>query len=114
ASLDAENDNDVETFKNQSTMIDVFANDKPVSAPQQLTILSHTDPQHGTVACDGLDQEGGVWGHCTYTPATDYVGPDSFDYTEQDGQGQTATATVNINVWTITLDGMTVQEQYWG
>jgi hypothetical protein len=37
-------------------------------------------------------------GVVTYTPATDYVGTDSFTYTISDGNGGTATGTVNITV----------------
>ena len=40
-------------------------------------ITGATDPPHGTVTCDDLS--------CTYTPDTDYIGPDSFDYTVSDG-----------------------------
>ena len=37
-------------------------------------------------------------GTFTYTPNAAYIGPDSFDYTIDDGHGHTATATVNITV----------------
>jgi subtilisin family serine protease len=59
-----------------------------------LTVLTDqfTTPAHGTLticcSADGF----------TYTPATDYVGPDSFQYTIQDNAGRTSSATISINV----------------
>ena len=46
---------------------------------------------HGTVSCTAA-------GLCTYTPAADYDGPDSFTYSISDGHGGTDTATVNVTV----------------
>ena len=48
--------------------------------------ITTTQPGHGTFA-DG-----------TYTPAANYHGPDSFEYTADDGHGGTDTATVAITV----------------
>ena len=56
-----------------------------------LIISTHTSPSHGTLTI----QNDGAF---TYTPATNYNGPDSFTYTVSDGHGNTATATVNITV----------------
>ncbi len=49
-------------------------------------------PAHGTVtvAADGLS--------ATYTPTSNYNGPDSFTYVLTDGRGGTATAVVSLNV----------------
>jgi len=44
---------------------------------------------HGTVTCDLFS--------CTYTPDTDYLGPDSFQYTVSDGI-DTSTGTVSVTV----------------
>lgn len=44
-----------------------------------------------TLASDGA-------GTLTYTPATDYAGDDSFDFTVEDDQGGSVTATTNISV----------------
>ena len=49
-----------------------------------------TDGAHGTVTCTPTT--------CTYTPAADYSGPDSFTYTISDGHGGTDTATVTMTV----------------
>ena len=46
---------------------------------------------HGTVVLN-------VGGTITYTPATNYHGPDQFTYTISDGNGGTDTATVYLNV----------------
>ncbi|MGF1492545.1 MAG: Ig-like domain-containing protein, partial [Microcoleaceae cyanobacterium] len=57
-----------------------------------LTITSVQDPVNGTVA---LDPE---TGNATFTPTPEFVGPASFTYTIEDGNGGTDTATVTINV----------------
>ncbi|MEO7326055.1 MAG: Ig-like domain-containing protein [Dokdonella sp.] len=57
-----------------------------------LTVTSVTPPTHGSAASSGS----GV----TYTPAPDYLGPDSFTYSISDGHGGSATATVHITVST--------------
>uniref|UniRef100_UPI0031CE1669 Ig-like domain-containing protein n=1 Tax=Chitinophaga sp. TaxID=1869181 RepID=UPI0031CE1669 len=56
-----------------------------------LTYAKATDPSHGTVIVNSS-------GTYTYTPATDYNGPDSFTITINDGNGGTVTVTVNITV----------------
>ena len=69
----------------------VLANDSdPAGAFDPLTIVSFTNPSHGTVT-----RAGNIF---TYTPATDYAGSDSFTYTIDDGDGGTAIGTVNITV----------------
>jgi VCBS repeat-containing protein len=50
-----------------------------------------TTPAHGTASVDAA-------GSFTYTPALDYVGPDSFVVTVDDGHGGTDTATINVTV----------------
>lgn len=54
-----------------------------------LTITNVSTPAHGTIV-----NKGGV---VTYTPATGYVGADTFTYTVSDGT-LTATGTITINV----------------
>ena len=55
-----------------------------------LTYAIATAPTHGTVDLTG--------NQATYTPTTDYVGPDSFTFTVNDGTVSSAPATVSINV----------------
>jgi hypothetical protein len=47
-------------------------------------------PSHGTVTCDGA--------LCTYTPAADFFGSDSFTYTVTDAAGASDSAVVRISV----------------
>ena len=74
-----------------SNVIDVLAND--TSAPdtgETLTVTAVTQPANGTTAIAG----GGV----AFTPAKDFFGTTSFDYTISDGSGGTATASVTVSV----------------
>jgi hypothetical protein len=59
-------------------------------AGETLTIVSVTDPPHGTTITSGAT--------VLYTPDPSYVGADSFSYTIHDGNGGTDSATVSINV----------------
>ena len=54
-------------------------------------LISWTQAAHGFVTClpSGL---------CTYTPAPDFHGDDSFTYRIDDGHGHTAGATVRVTV----------------
>ncbi|WP_188315925.1 beta strand repeat-containing protein, partial [Chitinophaga agrisoli] len=56
-----------------------------------LTFTKATDPAHGSVVVASN-------GDYTYTPATDYNGPDQFTIDISDGHGGTTTVTVNITV----------------
>ncbi len=68
----------------------VLTNDSDADA-DALTATLVTGPTHGTL---NLDANGGF----TYTPATNYSGPDSFTYRANDGLTNSAVATVNITV----------------
>jgi hypothetical protein len=70
--------------------LDVLAND---TSSGTLTIISLTNPAHGTVTTSSSATK------VTYTPASGYVGADSFSYTARiNGGTLTGTATVNITV----------------
>ena len=69
--------------------VNVLANDSD-SDGDTLTVTGSTSPGHGSASCTTTQ--------CTYTPASGYTGPDSFQYTISDGHGGTASATVNVTV----------------
>jgi outer membrane protein OmpA-like peptidoglycan-associated protein len=69
--------------------IDVLANDSDADG-DPLTITAVSAPSHGTAAVAGANVD--------YTPATGYLGEDSFTYTISDGRGGSATATVRVTV----------------
>ena len=79
------------TRANAPEDIFVLDNDSDPDGDELVVTTLAPTAQHGTVTCDGL-------GECTYTPATDYTGPDSFDYSISDGNGGTDTAQVSITV----------------
>ncbi|MCG3128908.1 MAG: hypothetical protein CHACPFDD_03804 [Phycisphaerae bacterium] len=56
-----------------------------------LDIISVSNPSHGTLMDNGNNTY-------TYTPFTDYLGPDQFSYTVSDGHGGTASALVQLEV----------------
>ena len=81
-------DDTATTLPNVAVTIDVLANDShPDGDP--LSIDSLGNPANGTAAIVG--------GQIAYTPDTNYVGTDGFDYTITDGTN-TATATVTVIV----------------
>ena len=73
----------------QPVTIDVLANDSDADG-DSLTITSITPPSNGTASI--------VNGQVIYTPATGFVGTDTFTYTISDGNGHTTTATVSVVV----------------
>ena len=56
-----------------------------------LSLASVGNPTHGTVAFDGVST-------VTFTPASNYLGSASFDFTVSDGHGGTASATASLFV----------------
>jgi hypothetical protein len=62
-------------------------------AGDTFTLVNASSPAYGTLA--GLDA---VTGQVTYTPAPDYNGPDSFEFTVADAAGATGSARVDIAV----------------
>jgi hypothetical protein len=91
-----------------ATPVDVLANDS--DADDTLTIVSATDPAHGTVVLTGGSP--GAHTGLTYQPDADYCGADTFDYTTSTG----AVGTVDVTVTcvddspTAVDDAATVQE----
>lgn len=82
-------DRTLTTPEDVARSIDLVA---PVVAPPGVTIAveSAGTAAHGTVAAGSTT--------ATYTPATDYSGPDSFTYTLVSSNGQRSTATVSVDV----------------
>jgi uncharacterized protein (TIGR03382 family) len=80
---------DVAATEDAASTIPVLENDSGLG-DGSITVTT-TAPAHGTVV---VNPDGTV----TYTPAPDYHGPDSFEYTVTDADGQTSTATVTITV----------------
>ncbi len=72
---------------NTSDLVD--PNDTDIDG-DTLIIIGVSNPSNGTVILSG--------GDVIFTPATDYNGPATFDYTISDGNGGTDTATVTVNV----------------
>lgn len=90
----ANNDN-ATTTENTPVVIDELANDTSSSgAPlDRTTVQIAAAPAHGTATFNPST------GKITYTPASDYFGPDSFTYTVDDTEGAISSpATVSINV----------------
>ena len=71
--------------------LDVLANDTSLpDAPETLTITSVTQPASGAVTFTASN--------VSFTPAANFVGSVTFQYTISDGNGGTASATVTVNV----------------
>jgi hypothetical protein len=82
---------DALTLKEDTTKsVTVLANDTDADG-DALTVTARTNGAHGTVTCTTA-------GVCTYKPATDYNGSDTFTYTVSDGNGGTAVGTVKVTV----------------
>jgi large repetitive protein len=73
-------------------VVAVTANDTDVDG-DTLTASVASQPAHGTATCSG--------GSCTYTPAADYHGPDSFTYRVSDGALSSAAAPVTMTVTSV-------------
>jgi hypothetical protein len=80
------------TPPNTPVTIDVVANDTPGSGTLNLATITTTSPLNGTVVNNGD-------GTFTYTPNTNFSGPDSFDYEVCD----TATPTPSCDTATVSI-----------
>jgi VCBS repeat-containing protein len=88
------NNDTLTAFKNTASELNVLANDSSAPDPTEtLTIEAVTQPAHGTVQITNNATR------VTYTPTTDYTGPDSFTYTIRDPSGAISqSATVSLTV----------------
>lgn len=88
------NDDTTSTILGTPTSVDVLSNDGASSPalPDPLRVSVVTDAAHGSTVVD-------VDGSILYSPASDFVGADSFTYAFVDTNGKTSnTATVQVNV----------------
>ncbi len=83
-------DDSLTTPEDTAGSVNVLTNDTDPDG-DTLTVTGSTNGAHGGVSC-------AAGGSCTYTPAANYNGPDSFTYTISDGHNGTDTATVNVTV----------------
>jgi len=91
----------VSTDKNVAKAITLVATD---ADGDTLTYAVIAAPAHGSLST--ISAAGVV----TYTPATDYVGSDSFTFKVNDGQADSNTATVSITVNAVPVASMTVEK----
>ena len=90
------NDDSVTIMENTLIDIDVIANDTSVDGPGTVSdVQSITQPTHGTAVINSN-------GTIRYTPSQDYVGTDSFTYTNT--EGNIGTVTVNVQSETTVID----------
>ncbi len=76
------------------------------ATPDVITAIVGTQPAHGTLA---LNANGGF----TFTPTTDYVGPDSFTYTARDVAMVTSTpVTVTLTINETNVPPVAVNDSY--
>ena len=80
------------TFEDQTTSIDVLANDLDPDENTTLTVSLHTTgPDNGTATIETDNR-------VTYTPAPDFHGVDTFSYRASDGEHSSDYATVVVTV----------------
>ncbi len=77
------------TLKNTPVTIDVLDNDSDIDG-DELTIYSVDDGSNGSVSIDD--------NKVIYTPNSDFVGEDTFDYVIRDSENEEATAKVTVKV----------------
>ena len=83
-------DDPVATVKNEGVQFNILINDTDHEGAQ-LFVFGWAQPEHGSIECSYL-------GVCTYTPGTDFVGSDGFDYTMGDNAGGSDIGHVSITV----------------
>jgi hypothetical protein len=85
------NDDTATTAKNTPVKIAVLANDSDPDGDPLIVTGITTPPTHGSAV---VNPDNTV----TYTPASNFVGTDSFRYSVSDGRGGTASANVTVTV----------------
>jgi hypothetical protein len=83
-------DDSLTTAEDTQAQVDVLANDTDVDGGTP-SVTGSTNGANGTVSCDPA-------GTCTYSPAANYSGADTFTYTVSDGSGGTDTGAVSVTV----------------
>jgi hypothetical protein len=84
-------DETLTTGEDAAGSVNVLVGDTDVDGDTLSVSSAAPSAAHGTVSCAGA-------GTCTYTPAANYNGPDSFDYTVLDGRGKWDTGSVSVTV----------------
>ena len=82
-------DDSLSTAEETAGQVDVLPNDTDLES-DSLSVTGSTNGAHGTASCDATT--------CTYTPALDYTGADTFTYTVSHGKGGTDTGSVSVTV----------------
>src|SRR5690606_23512784 len=89
------------TLEDTPVDIDILDNDGNIPSDGTLTV---TQPDNGTVTVNDNGTPGDITDDTViYTPDTDFVGTDEFEYTVCDKNGNCDTATVTITVDTIVM-----------
>jgi len=83
-------DDSTTTPEDTQVVVNVLTNDTDPDGHALVVTTATPAAAHGTVSCTASA--------CTYTPAANYSGPDSFTYSISDGHGGVDTATVSITV----------------
>ena len=83
-------DDSLSTPEETAGQVDVLPNDTDLEG-DSLSVTGSTNGAHGAASCDAA-------GTCTYTPALNYTGADTFTYTVSDGNGGTDTGSVVVTV----------------
>ncbi len=97
------NNDTATTNEDSATTITVLSNDTlDNEATGPLSVTGNTSPAHGTLQRVGND--------FLYTPAAEFHGSDSFEYTASDAQGNTDTATVVITINAVNDDPLAVDD----
>jgi large repetitive protein len=82
-------DDSLSTPEETAGQVDVLPNDTDLEG-DSLSVTGSTNGAHGAASCDATT--------CTYTPALNYTGADTFTYTVSDGNGGTDTGSVLVTV----------------